>query len=269
MHPRLSINALSLEPANFTDQVDCVARLGVGYITPDVGQLSDLTAAQVARLLSDGGVNTAGLTHRAFGFADPAEVIGACDRLHRSIDFAHEIGASSIVMTTGGRGGLSWAEAAARFADSIAPCAALAKQAGVHLGIEPTSHLYADVSIVHRLSDTVALAHAADIGVAIDLFACWADADIDAAIGDAAPIATLVQVSDYSYGDRALPCRAVPGDGAIPLRTLLPNIAKAGFTGIFDLEIIGPRLGQEGFEQGLRRAADYIGAILGGTEMAA
>ena len=61
---------------------------------------------------------------------------------------------------------------------------------------------------------------------------------------------------------RSLPCRAVPGDGAIPFEWLLPAILAAGFNGMFDLEIVGPRLQTEGFEIGLKRAAKKIGAIL-------
>jgi sugar phosphate isomerase/epimerase len=165
-------------------------------------------------------------------------------------------------MTTGGRGELSWAAAAERFAEAMAPCAEAARAAGIHLGIEPTSHLYADVSIAHRLADASSLARRAGISVMIDLFACWADADIESAIADAGALTALVQVSDYVYGDRGLPCRAVPGDGAVPLNHLIPAIVRAGFTGRFDLEIIGPRLQAEGEETGLARAAERVGRIL-------
>lgn len=231
-------------------------------MTPDIGQMEDISASQAARLLGDAGLQAAALTHRAFGFDDTAETQAARERLERSIDFAQAIGAATIVMTTGGRGSLNWGDAAKNFAEAIAPCAEFARKAGVQLGIEPTSHLYADASIAHRLSDCVTLARLADISVVVDLFACWTDSDIEAAIASAAPHTALVQVSDYVYGDRALPCRAVPGDGAIPLDRLLPAIVSAGFHGAFDLEIIGPRLQAEGVDTGLRRAADTIGAIL-------
>ncbi len=262
MHPRLSINLLSLAPAGFAQQVETVARIGARTLTPDIGQMDGLTATQAARVMYDAGLKAAALTHRAFGFGDPAETQAAQERLARSIDYAHEIGAASIVLTTGGRGTLSWSEAAKRFAEAMAPCAAQAKAAGVALGIEPTSHLYADASLAHRLSDCTALARAAGICVTVDLFACWTDSDIEAALVEAAPITALVQVSDYVYGDRALPCRAVPGDGAIPLDRLLPMLVQSGFTGGFDLEIIGPRLTDEGEKAGLRRAAAAVGAIL-------
>ena len=202
------------------------------------------------------------LTHRAFGFATPELTASARERLDRTIAIAAEIGAQSITMTTGGRGALSWPDAAERFAEAVAPCAEQARTAGIRLGIEPTSHLYADASIAHRLTDTVQIARKADIDVVIDLFACWFDADIEAAIAAAGPHTALVQVSDYVPGDRALPCRAVPGDGAIPLDRLIPAIVQSGYRGWFDLEVIGPRLLAEGEEAGLRRAAKTVGEIL-------
>jgi sugar phosphate isomerase/epimerase len=265
MHRCLSINVLSLAPASFDQQVDVVARLGARAITPDIGQFGDFSASQAERLIRDAGLQAAALTHRAFGFAYAAEAQAARERLERTIAFAQEIGAATIVLTTGGRGALAFDEAAKRFAEAMAPCAALARMAGIKLGIEPTSHLYADASIVHRFSDCAALARAADICVTIDLFACWADSDIEAAIATTAHDAALVQVSDYVYGDRALPCRAVPGDGAVPLNRLLPAIVQAGFSGYFDLEIIGPRLQAEGVERGLIRAAAKVGKLLEGA----
>lgn len=262
LHPNLSINQLSLVPAAFDKQVDVVARIGATAITPDIVQLVDVPAAQAARLIGDAGLQAAALTHRAFGFADAIETDAARERLERSIEFAAAIGAGNIVMTTGGRGLLKWGDAAKRFTEAIAPCAAKARTAGITLGIEPTSHLYADVSIANRLSDCTALALLANVSVTIDLFACWADADINAAITEAGSHTSLVQVSDYVYGDRGLPCRAVPGDGAVPFDWLLPDIVAAGFSGMFDLEIIGPRLQTEGIEIGLKRSAEKIGIIL-------
>jgi sugar phosphate isomerase/epimerase len=262
MHPNIAINVLSLAPAAFGSQVDIVSRLGARAVTPDIGQLGDVSATQAARLIRDAGLQAAALTHRAFGFADAAEAQTAHDRLARSIEYAAEIGAPVIVMTTGGRGTLNWRDAANRFAEAIAPSVALAAKAGLRLGVEPTSHLYADVSIAHSLRDCTAIAAPVGLSVVIDLFACWTDADIDAAISAAAPHTALVQVSDYVYGDRALPCRAVPGDGTIPLDRLLPAIVSAGYRGICDLEIIGPRLQAEGVEIGLKRAAETIATLL-------
>ena len=230
MHPAISINTLSLAPASLAEQVDTVARIGARAISPGIEQVRETGIERSACLIRDAGLQVATLTHRAFGFATAADVADARERLAGTIEVASAIGAQTVIMTTGGRGALTWAQAAGAFAEAYAPCAALAEQAGVRVGIEPTSHLYADSSIVHRLADTTAVARMAGVSVIIDTFACWFDSDIEEAIADAGPLLALIQVSDYVYGDRGLPCRAVPGDGAIPFERLVPAIMATGLT---------------------------------------
>ena len=72
----------------------------------------------------------------------------------------------------------------------------------------------------------------------------------------------LVQVADYVLGDRAFPCRAVLGDGAIPLDRILGWILAAGYRGAFDLELMGPRIDQEGHVEAVRRTAERLGELL-------
>ena len=190
MHPAISINTLSLAPASLAEQVDTVARIGARAISPGIEQVRETGIERSACLIRDAGLQVATLTHRAFGFATAADVADARERLAGTIEVASAIGAQTVIMTTGGRGALTWAQAAGAFAEAYAPCAALAEQAGVRVGIEPTSHLYADSSIVHRLADTTAVARMAGVSVIIDTFACWFDADIEQAIADAAPSQT-------------------------------------------------------------------------------
>lgn len=262
MHRQISINTLCFPPAPFGNHVDSVARLGARAISPGVASVLEFGVAETARSLRDAGLEVATITHLAFGYATPQATAEARERLLHTIDIAAEIGGQSVIMTTGGRGALSWGEAAKRFAEAMAPCAEAARSAGITIGIEGTSHLYADVSIAHRLSDTVRLARMAGISVMLDTFACWFDSDIEAAIAEAGRLIALVQVSDYVYGDRGLPCRAVPGDGDSGLERIIPAIAATGFCGYYDLEVIGPRLAAEGADAGLRRAAEFVGALL-------
>lgn len=262
MHPAISINTLSVNAGSLRANADGIVRLGAAGISPVLEEVETIGAAAAARLLRDAGLTVATLTHRTFGFATAAEGLAARTRLDRTIDIAASIGAESITFTTGGRGRLSWRDAADRFVAEIAASVDRARTAGVVLALEPTSHLYSDASIAHCLRDTVALAKEAGIGLGIDLFACWFDADIDTAITAAAPHCRLVQVSDYIAGDRGLPCRAVPGDGMMALDRLIPAILAAGYRGWFDIEVIGPRLESEGAEAGLARAAAHLGALL-------
>jgi sugar phosphate isomerase/epimerase len=184
-------------------------------------------------------------------------------KLGRAIEDAKALGANSIYIMSGGRGTLTWEEAAKCFAQALAPCVAQAEAAGIALMVEDASPLYADIHLAHNLRDTLTLAEIAGIGVCIDFFACWTEAGLKETIRRAMPRCHLVQVCDYVYGDRSLPSRAVPGDGVIPIRQLIGWILEAGYTGVFDLEILGPRIDKEGHLAAVRRAAENVGQILG------
>lgn len=244
-HPRsnsISVNSLSLEPAPFAEQAELVSQLGADAIFPEVGQVADLPPSVVKAALERGNLGLVALTHRAFGFASPQIRRDEVDRLKRSIDIAATVGAPALCLTTGGRGDLSWRKAADQFVDAITICAGHAESAGVSLCIEPTSHLYADASIVHRLADTTRLARRAGLKVGLDLFACWVDADLEEAVTDAAPDIAFLQLSDYVPGDRGLPCRAPLGEGITPIEQVVRLAIAAGFRGPIDIEVIGPRI---------------------------
>jgi sugar phosphate isomerase/epimerase len=54
----------------------------------------------------------------------------------------------------------------------------------------------------------------------------------------------------------------VPGDGVIPLERLLGEVLAAGYTGLFDLELVGPRIAAEGPTQASARAAENLSEML-------
>lgn len=184
------------------------------------------------------------------------------ERLSRVIDAVAALGGRSVYMLSGGHGDLVWEEAAECFASAIAPCVAQAKAAGIQLMIETTSPLYTDYHLAHSLRDTLTLAEMAGIGVSIDIYAIWAEAGLKETLARTIPRCGHVQVSDYVYGDRSLPSRAVPGDGNIPLERIFDWILSAGYAGPFDLELIGPRIDAEGHLEATRRAADKVGELL-------
>jgi sugar phosphate isomerase/epimerase len=193
---------------------------------------------------------------------DPESWQTARTELTQLIAIAEKLGAQSIYMLTGGHGSLTWEQAAEAFSAAIAPCVAQARDAGIALAIENALPLYADAHIAHSLRDTIALAEMADIGVCMDLYGCWTESGLRETIERAIARIHVIQVSDYVYGDRALPSRAVPGDGAIPLQRLVEWALAAGYNGAFDLELIGPRIDREGHLTATRRAIGEFGKVM-------
>lgn len=249
MHDRLSVHNVTFSGESLWELNEHWRRLGLKRLSLLDFQLFD---PALPPLIAEHGYRTQAVFH---AFSQP-------DDLLRVIDAAAAIHADMVYLLTGGRGPLTWEQAADRFCAAVAPCAAAARDAGVSLAIENASSLYADIHIAHSLRDTITLAEMAGLDICIDLFHCWAEADIDTLVLRALPRTRLIQLSDYVLGDRALPARAVPGDGAIPVERFLEQVLSAGYRDGFDLELIGPRIESEGRLDAARRGCETVAAML-------
>lgn len=266
MHDRLSVHQICFADLSLDAYVQqCVALNAqqLGFISPALLADGGLVAAKQALAKTSLKVQSIAHVFRAGQLTDDRDSwADDRDSLLRLIDIAVELDAQSIYMLTGGHGELSWEAAADCFSEAIAPCVDRARSGGINLAIENASSLYADLHIAHSLSDTIQLAERANIGVCVELFFCWAEANLAELFKRAMPRCHLVQVSDYVYGDRALPARAVPGDGALPLESIFTSLQAAGYSGAFDIELLGPRIAETGSEDAVKRAAQYVGKLL-------
>lgn len=262
MHERLSVHSVSFSGASLGELDSQWQALGLRRLSLIDAQLADpelhpliernhYTVETVYHLFATGRLPT-----------DPGAVTAARAALNTVVDAAAAVGARTVYLLTGGRGAFTWEQAAGQFCSVIAPCVAHAARAGVALAIENASSLYADIHFTHTLRDTLTLAERAEIGVCVDLFHCWTEADLPALIARALPRTRVIQLSDYVLGDRALPARAVPGDGVIPIEPVLAQVLSAGYPHGFDLELIGPRIDAEGRFAAVRRACSTITALL-------
>jgi sugar phosphate isomerase/epimerase len=258
-HKRLSVHNVTFYGAPLAELEQHWAALGVSRLSVLDEQVLD---PQFPNLLQRNGYTVEAVFHLFAGGRLTTDPAAARDALLAVIDAAARVGARMVYLLTGGRDTLGWEQAAERFAAMIAPCVAHAGHAGVALAVENASSLYADIHLAHTLRDTVTLAEISGLGVCIDVFHCWAEGDFEAMVQRALPRTELIQLSDYVLGDRALPGRAVPGDGTIPLEAFVAQTLVAGYSHGFDLELIGPRIDKEGRLESARRACAVVGSML-------
>jgi sugar phosphate isomerase/epimerase len=248
-HQRLSVHNVTFYGATLDELAQCWADLGVHRLSILDSQLLD---PDFPKVLRSNAYTVEAVYHL---FSEPTA-------LTRVIDAAAHIGVGTVYMLTGGRGPLSWKEAARRFSHLVTPCVKHAQDVGVPLAIENASSLYADIHLAHTLRDAVTLAEMSGLDICVDLFHCWAEGDVDEVLQRALPRTRLIQLSDYVLGDRSLPGRAVPGDGVIPIESLVGRALAGGYSHGFDLELIGPRIDEEGRLEAARRACDVVGTML-------
>jgi sugar phosphate isomerase/epimerase len=248
-HPRISVNSLSSLFQSFDDDIAMWRALGVDHVGLISPKLEAVGWDKARDLVTEAGfrVSNVSVEERV---VDP------------SLRFAASVGAGPVYITSGGAGSLPWDEAAAAFCARIAPHAALADELGVRLAVEPTNPLRVDLSFVFCMRDGFDLARAAGIGAVLDLYSCWYERGLESLVRKNLDVLALVQICDFALGTTNTPNRSVLGDGDIPLERLFAMLLDAGYEGAFDLEILGPRIEEEGYASAIARSLEKASEIL-------
>lgn len=262
MHPRLSVNPSSLPPdMPWPAVLSTIARLGVPAVDAPRTRLVAHGWEAGLDLLAGSGLAVTTMIHRTLFSLDRPETWDASRaEIGETIDAAVRFGAP--VYGTTGPGpavGLTWEEAADRFCDAVAPCAADADARGVLLMVETTQPMFADYHFLHTLRDTVEVCERAGLGVCLDVHGTWNERGLRATIERAGPRLGLVQLSDWAPGMRSMD-RGVPGTGAMPLERILGWVLETGYEGRFDLELWGDSGMPD--EDAILRGADHVGGLL-------
>ena len=264
MHPRVCLHQVGFLSESTPAFIEFCRQIGVRHMTlANPHMLGPHVLAETQAALAPGGTAATNLTQPFARYPDiERDEGGAAQALNLAIDAAAALDTPHIYIVTGARGSLDWEDAAQRLAELLAPCRAYAAQHSVALSIETANLLNADIHFAHTLDDTIRAAEIAEVGITIDLGACWFEGGLKEKFARAVPRTALVQVSDYVLGDRSTPCRAVPGDGVVPLDRRIGELLDLGYTGVFDIELTGPRIEAEGHRKAFFRAADNLSELL-------
>lgn len=263
MHPRVSLSAISTASWGLDEDLAFYADAAITNVGISVAKLERFGWDEGTRRIVDAGLRVTNLIGVGpFHLAEPGRWAAQRDRLARALDTATAVGAECAAFTTGPAGPLPWEDAADAFEAALAPALADARGRGVPFAIEHTNSLRVDVSFVHTLRDVLDLARRLDTGVCMEVNACWAERGLAETISRGVDRLRLVQVSDFAVGTLSTPNRLVPGDGDIPLDRILGQVLAAGYQGCFDLELIGPRIEEEGYRSACRRSIDRLADTL-------
>jgi sugar phosphate isomerase/epimerase len=263
MHPRISLSAISTFQWPLDDDLAFYERAGITAIGASLAKLEAAGLDDGARRLRDAGLRITNLIGIGpFHLDDPTQWPEQRERVRRALDAAEAVNAECMILTTGPAGQLPWEDAADALAEALTPLITDARRRGIPFGLEHTNSLRVDVGFVHSLRDVVDLARRLDIGVCVETNACWAERGLADTIRRGVDTFRIVQVSDFAIGTLSTPNRLVPGDGDIPLDRILGQVLAAGYEGSFDLELIGPRIDDEGYEAACTRSVAALGEML-------
>lgn len=235
---RLSVDAMCSFTWTFDQDLAFWRELGVKHAGLLISKLGDDPAARLAELTA-AGIGCSTLITECFELREP-ETWDATRAAHRkAIDLVAEIGGHSIYFTPGRTTCTSWAEDLDRLADAVAPTVAYGRDKGVIAAIEPS--IRTSVSFVNTLRDAIDMAERTGVGIISDFGNMWMERDFRETIARAMPHIALMQIGDMVIGATGRPApggRAHIGQGELPLHRMMQDVLDAGYTGVFDLEVV-------------------------------
>jgi sugar phosphate isomerase/epimerase len=260
--PRISVSSLSSARWSLAEDLDLYRRLDIHRVS---FWLPTLVEAGLDRAIDEiigrQLVVDAVLPGAAFDLTDESGWPEVHEAMSMAIETAQRLGASTMPTAGGSAHGQPYQWAVDRFARAIEPVARAGRHRGVRVALEPTRTQFANVGFVHSLRDGLALADQLDLGLMPDTAHLWWEPDLADLLAAGAPRFAVFQVADLAFAGPVLE-RLVPGDGEIPLGPILTNAVAAGFGGPFEIEILGPAVEDEGYEEAIRRSYRHIQGIL-------
>ncbi|HET6502353.1 MAG TPA: sugar phosphate isomerase/epimerase family protein [Amycolatopsis sp.] len=238
---RLSVNQITVDGRSTRELVEGCVRHGIPAVGLWREPLAETGVEAVAKLVSDAGLRVSSLCRGGF-FTRP----GCLDDNLRALDEAAVLGAPCLVLVAGGLppGSKDLPGARAKVMEMLAVLAPEAAARGVRLALEGLHPMFcADRAVVATLGQALAMAEpfpAAQVGVVIDAYHLWWDPRLAEDLPRAAGRIASYQVSDWILPLAAdtLRSRGLPGDGHIDLTALTRDVARIGYAGDVEVEVM-------------------------------
>jgi sugar phosphate isomerase/epimerase len=248
--PQIALCQLAFPDSPLASMVDLAGQVSVDGISVADRPLNGLDGVTEPDTVRSRGFQV------ALGFPDPWTVLpplggtiapGPLDLETRLKQMASSVRAladyapESIMICTGPAGDRSTREARAAIVDGVRTLAAVAREVGTRISIEPMRESFRAVrSIVCSLPETVELLAEIDddeVGITFDLWHMWDSTDVHAVLPECVGLFHAVQVADYRADTRGPMDRVEAGAGIANIPQLLRELRTVGFDGWYDLEV--------------------------------
>jgi len=263
LHPRVSVSGLCFPELSASEAIEAIAGLGAAKASLTGAKVRAAGADAVAAAGRRHGVTVVTTTGAlALDLSSGEAAAASLARARADVDLAAAVGATAMYGLLGPRTADRWDACADAYVNAVGDLVGYAADRGVTPAVEPTSWLYADLTFVHSFHDATLIAPRAGMGICLDAFHVWTEATLREDIAAHAGLIAHVQLSDMTPGSRALPCRDLPGAGAVPLTAIVAWLAEAGYRGAFDIELNGPAIDAIGHREAASRAASWLDTTL-------
>jgi sugar phosphate isomerase/epimerase len=248
------------------------ARNGAPYDQLPVGELSPPVVRDLVERLARAGIRAVSVVCAGGLTAiDDDEWEARVEHFDCTIRFAAEIGASCVLVVPGDLHGKPRSAAVRRSARALERVLPIAHRLGIDLAIEPLRLVHTDfVNTIPQALEVLEIVDDRRCGLCLDTYQLWRGQDEKAAVVEeirqAAAWARIVQVADSPSVPRSTEDRMVPGEGVLPLASMLGELFAAGYNGWLAVEIMSTQLWAGDQDDLLRRCQTGMAAVVADAE---
>ena len=189
----------------------------------------------------------------------------AIDDALQAVYQAHMVGADKLIVYPGSRNGHTDRHAMRLVTNGLKAILPQAIDLGVQLVIEPVLAKSNTFSFINQPTDYLDLISEFDrqhVGLVLDLFHVGRSLKIMANFDQFAERVALVQLADAKLLDNGRWVRCGLGKGTVPLHQWLKLLNYSGYSGDFEVELIGTEFQSQNHWDTIRQALQYCDGIL-------
>jgi sugar phosphate isomerase/epimerase len=265
--PTLSMNEVTTYRWPLEEDVRRYAAAGYEGIGVWRPKLSDYGEEQAVDLIAESGLHVTNLLW-AGGFtgSDGRTPQESIHDAVQAIRLAGALGAGCLVIYPGGRNNHIYSHAERLLRGALEQLLDYAADAEVILAIEPMhAACAADWTFLTDLESTIALIErykSPFLKLVFDTYHFGHDAAVLANLPEIAPHVGVVHLGDRVEPHAAEQDRRRLGEGRLQLGDLIRGLVDAGYTGDFDVELIGGDIEPGQYEEVLASSLDYFERVL-------
>ena len=252
MSDPLACSQFTTRPWSFAQDIAAYARHGFTHIEICEEKLDPDKLDEQFAALTDAGLTVCAVQPLVRTFlgsrmqAAPRDASERFDRLVASIErLAPHVRGVPFITNTGAPVDGDIQGCLDHVAHSLERLGPIAEELGVFVALEPLNptilNIESGIWTVDQALDLIDAAGNERIGLCLDSWNVWQQPGLETAIARAGNRIFSVQLSDWRT-PRSLADRLVPGDGDIPLETIVDAARKAGFAGPLTVEIFSDKV---------------------------
>lgn len=265
---RLSMNQLTTYRWSFEEDLLHCRDAGYDGIAVWVRKLRDFGVERAVELVGECGLAVSNVSWEGgFTGADASTADQNLDAALDTLELCGELGARCLTVYSGGRNGHTARHADRLLRTAIDRLLPVAEAVGVPLAIEPMHPACADEwTILTSLPETLRLAQEYEtpgLRLALDTYHFPLGQENWPILRELVPYLAVVHLGDSDQPHGVDHARAPLGEGSTPLAGIVQTLIAAGYSGFFDVKLLGPSFDDADYDRLLRqsrRAFEALGA---------